>query len=337
MFVKKHTHIETEVAKWILLIVAALALIALLSSTAAGANTRGTLPEPRELPEQAREAAQPLTIDPPIIVTTPDQPVMQSVDLASELWLVLGDHETEAWERAIEAWDRLEMPRSTAVWKHVAMAQANLRLLEFDNAAQALKLAAKADPDNAVVHYVTGILHLQRAHYADDWDGGLRPDTTRLASLANIDVVPNTRAMYRLAAIQELERAVELAGNVPWDKPLCMIDWDAAERTAMPVVPPNVGDLMYAMGADNFVGKAHNVLGPLYLEREMLQEAEEHMDQATDLSMNVLNGYEELGERYEAAGLHGAAVRAYLKASEQGHGLVNPVRKAVENVGDLFE
>ena len=62
-----------------------------------------------------------------------------------------------------------------------------------------------------------------------------------------------------------------------------------------------MGDLLLAMGADNFVGKAHNLLFGLHLDRGELLAAELDLDAAVATGIAPLYGYQDLAEAYVTA------------------------------------
>jgi hypothetical protein len=101
-------------------------------------------------------------------------------------------------------------------------------------------------------------------------------------------------------------------------------------------LPPMVHDLVEAIGADNFVGKSHNMLGHLYLDRGWLEQSEGHMDQAAATGLSILYGYQDLGDRYGLEGRHLDACRSYLKQLAQGGPIVGPATKFLDNLRKAF-
>jgi tetratricopeptide (TPR) repeat protein len=199
----------------------------------------------------------------------------------------------------------------------------------MENATAALARAGQLEPDNAVVHYFVGILRLQQAYVADEWNDAEGPQATVLVSHSPHPVVPNTQSMYRMQAVLELEDAVRLAPQVHLFRSLVPEEWPTAA-----VMPPAVHDVLLAARADNFAAKAHNVLGDLYLGRGALEQAEQHMDAAVQGGLSVVYGYGDLAEAYEKVGRHSDAMRVYLKAAQGEPGKVAPLKKAWENLRD---
>ena len=79
---------------------------------------------------------------------------------------------------------------------------------------------------------------------------------------------------------------------------------------------PTAGDLIKALGADNFFGKAHNVLFGLRLDEVELDAAEYHLSRAVETGIAPLYGYRDLAKAYLVAGEQGAAIRVGLKDLE---------------------
>ena len=75
------------------------------------------------------------------------------------------------------------------------------------------------------------------------------------------------------------------------------------------MIVPTVGDLVAALGADNFVGKAHHVLFGLQLKLGELGIAEFHLDQAAATGIAVLYGYRDLATAYLDEGHNSDAIR----------------------------
>ena len=96
--------------------------------------------------------------------------------------------------------------------------------------------------------------------------------------------------MYELAATLDFERAIELACALQLDEAIVPDRFPTSSA-----LEPTVGDLLLALGADNFQAKAHNTLGYLFLKRGALEPAEQHMDDAVQGGLDVVYGYRDLG------------------------------------------
>ena len=133
--------------------------------------------------------------------------------------------------------------------------------------------------------------------------------------------------MYRLTARMELERAIEVAARVDFDQPLCSPTWPTS--TAL---EPTVRDLLIALHAEEFEGKAHHVLSYLLMEDGAAHEAEQHLDQAAALGQCIVFGYQDVGALYQRQHEHLDAVRAYAKALSHGSPLARPTSRILQNL-----
>ncbi len=317
MFATRPLRLEWEIVRWVVLLVLATALALMAVRVAAGADL--TLPrEPALLPTDAIEAAQPML--------TEGAPL---VDPNVQLWTILGQHQAGLAEEALAGWQKIALPCETEVWRQVAMGMANLQLGNLEAAAEHLDQAEQMEPQNPLVHYYIAILRMDQARHAKEWYDAVGPMTVRLAAYRPRDVVPNTKGMYELNAMQEFEAAIAYAKNLNPTLVLAMPDY----RTPATEPVVTVNDLLPALGADKFEAQAHNMLGAMCLERGALEQAEAHMDAAHAGQLTVIFGYRDLGAAYEHNGRHADATRAYLKGIGNDPGLMYPLQKALENIG----
>lgn len=295
-----------------LLILAILAAILLLTmvGTVTGAAPRKTMGEPGLLPAEITGQATPIQPLPQLNHRFELEPRMPAVtpEMHYQLWLTLQLHREDRPAEALLAWEKVVLPPHTAVYKPTAMAVAEMRQKNLKAAEALLRDARNLDPDNALVAYYTGVLRMEQAAACEQVD----PDIGAQFVAAMPWEAPEQRAMYELAAIMEFRDAIERAATVHMDDEL-MPDPQATN------LGPLVGDLVRALKADNFVGKAHHALGDLLLRRGMLREAEEHMDAAAEMGLTVMFGYEDLGLLYELQGRPADTLRAYRKNFAQRH------------------
>jgi tetratricopeptide (TPR) repeat protein len=212
----------------------------------------------------------------------------------------------------------------------------------LDAANRQLAAAQDFDPDNAVVYYFRGVLRIAQAEAAAEWPDAMRVTSTRL--VIHTDGPPpegfaKTKSRYELDAIHEFERALELASILDADAPLVPIHSVVRVPYPLtdPVAPPAVRDLLDALWADNFEGKAHGLLVYLCLDHGRTEEAEYHVEEAAARGVPVPYGYRLVGEQYEEYGRSTDALRAYLKAMNQGDGLATPGATAVDNLRKAFD
>jgi tetratricopeptide (TPR) repeat protein len=240
----------------------------------------------------------------------PQGDVSESGELHSQLWNVLQLHLERKHDEALLEWSTLAVPPDAVIWKWIAVGQALTATGEFEAAEQRLGAAVELAPDNPVAFYFLGVLRLEQASFATEWPDVVGPKPTRLVGYVPRQVVPNTKGMYELAATAAFEKAIELAGNVHADE--VILSGEYAHGMAL---EPTVGDLLFALGADNFPAKAHNALSYLFLERGALEVAENHLDEAVKGGLDPVYGYRELGDEYRVRGQFADATRAYLKAT----------------------
>jgi len=117
------------------------------------------------------------------------------------------------------------------------------------------------------------------------------------------------KAVYEMLALGELRRATANAAQVAMEERLLATDMAVEEV----IVLPRVGDLLAALGAENFAGKAHLVLFGMHLDRGELIEAELNLDMAAATGLPTLYGYRDLAETYLAMGRDADGLRAVKK------------------------
>lgn len=320
-----HQHTEWELVKWtILMVLASVIALGVLTSVAGAADLSKVEREPGPLPIEVESLASPMETP---LVAEP----LPSADLAMQVWQALELQHDQRYDDAITAWETIDLPCETTVWKHVALGQAYLATGEIELAAEVLLDAKDLDTENSVVHYFLGLLRLEQACVAEEWQDAVGPNAATFVALKPTDIAPNSKSMYQMTAMMELEEALKLAPDVWTDQPLVPADWPTRAALA-----PTVGDLLLAVSANNFEAKAHNMLSYLYMEKGSLETAEGHMDSAAAGGLNII-GYSELGEKYAVAGLHADAARAYVKAMKHTPHKVEPARKAWDNFRDAWQ
>lgn len=194
-----------------------------------------------------------------------------------------------------------------------------MQQLQLEEAAAALQSAEQLDPRNPLVRYYTGLYLLERAEAARDWADAAATFDIRLAAFDPQEsaptpwIMPNSASMFRLAAIQELEAAISLQGEVDLAQPL--VSMTTFEE---PDIVPTVHDLLLACGGDRFVADAHSIVSYLYLERGNADAAEQHLDHATAGGATVIYGYDDVARAYEMQGRYLSAARAAAKSVQDG-------------------
>lgn len=329
MLGQRQMHLELEILKWIVMIALAAAIALALVTHVGGSETKGGMAVPSMLPPDMEQLAQPLEAT--VAQPAEELPADEMIDWNVQLWSVLELHRLGQIDEAIGAWAETPLPCESEVWRYVSLAAAYLQSGDTENAVEMLEAAAMLEPHNAVVHYYTGVLRLQQAENAPDWYDAVGGPPGRLVSWIPREVSPNTRAMYQLAAMTELERALEMAPFLQGDAVLISLDAYGMETASLRLMPATINDLLLAIGADNFAGKSHNMLGTLCLERGWLEQAESHMDLAAESGLAIVFGYRDLAERFELEGRHMDSVRNYLKAMAQGGEVLDTSGKVLQS------
>lgn len=283
--------LEMEFIKWVLLAILAAALALALATVAAAADPM--MPEPARLPGDMNELAQPLVpAVKPFFPETPPYTPQNPADVAARIWMTLEHQRAGCVAEALAGWQGIYLGGGTEVWREIALGAAYLQAADIDQAALHLDAARAMNPEHPVVAYYTGILRLEQAAAA------VRvPDEMPGLNLRMVAFVPErgeqARQQYQLEARQELLAAIAGADMVWLDQRLVM-----GGRIEEELVVPRVGDLLVALGADNFVGQAHHLLFGIEFDRGATRAAEEHLDLAVATGIAPLLGYEELAEAY---------------------------------------
>jgi tetratricopeptide (TPR) repeat protein len=310
MITTRRLPVEMELLRWAIVAAIALALLAALATVVAAAEP---MPAPALLPARMELFAKPLDLAAPDKFA-PDKPrfpeAMPAIDqppaeMAARLWMTLENHRAGCFGEALAGWQQIQLPDATVIWGHIAHAALMLQVGDLEQAAIELDLARRMDLDHPLVAYYTGILRLEQAAQAARIPDGMPEGNLRL--VAHVPARGEDRAeVYRMLARVELGRAIALADRVRLDERLIATEDPLHQQ----LVVPHVGDLLVALGADNFVGKAHQMLFDLDLARGELTQAEQHLDAAVALGLPPLFGYHDLAEAYQAADRPEDALRA---------------------------
>jgi len=312
MLALRRMTVETEFLKWLVLLFAAGVIALLLATRLANAAPQ----EPGRLPDMSAEA-RPISSVPAATFSPEAGSPLALNDHHQVLWRILERHRTGEVEEAIAQWRQADLPREADTWKGVALGAAYLQAGQHDEAEEWLDLALKANGDNAVAHYYVGLLRIAQADQAREWHDAIGPPAWMFIALPK--VMPNTRSMYELAAIMELEKAIELASLVDIDATLAPASVTSNEQSM-----PTVRDLLTALGAQRYPARAHNALAALYTDHWQLDAAEQHLDAAVTERMNAPFAYRELGIALERVGRYEDAARVFMKAFRHGDANLHP-------------
>lgn len=307
----------------------AATLVGFFATTLLGADVHGPRNEPPGLLPPMERAR-------PMPTASADQTT------AEALFQVLEEHASGRVQDAASTWRRIDLPQQSEVWRNLGLGVAYLHQDNLDAARKKLAVAQKLDPTNAAVHYFIGLLRLERADQCLEYADAVRDTRTRLISYDKSDrasAASKPKSRYELEAMESLGLAIRYAPDLDYHAPLVPVSWvvHALHPEIGPDAPPTVAELLDALGADNFVGKAHGLLAQLCLDHGRPDEAELHTDEADSHEISVPYGYRQVGELYEEQGRSTDAFRAYMKAMKQGDGLAKPGAKAFENLRKAFE
>jgi tetratricopeptide (TPR) repeat protein len=295
---------EMELIRWLAIVAAAIAFLVAVASVVAAADPAT---EPKLLPDDMGTVAKPI---PPQIAHPffpEDPPVRQlpPAEAAARLWMTLENQAAGRIVEALSGWQQIRLPEETAHWREIALGAAYLRAGDLERAAMHFEAGRQQAPNHAVVAYFTGILQLEQAAAI-----GRVPDGVKGKALLLVSTTPlEDKALYQLLAMVELRHAIAEADEIRLDERLLVADPQVEEV----VILPRVGDLLKALGAENFAGKAHHVLFGLHLDQGELASAEFHLERAAATGLAVLYGYRDLAAAYLDQGQNADAIRLALK------------------------
>jgi len=306
--------LEVELVRWLLLIAAAIILL-LAIATALAADP---MKEPGRLPDVMRALAQPMPaeIQQPFFPETPPARQLPPAEAAARVAAIIEHHKAGRALEALNGWEEVGLPMETAHWREIAMGAAYLRAGDLKCAALHLEAARQLAPGHAIVAYFTGLLRLEQAV-----DAVRVPDGKQHGDLFVGFTPMQDRVLYQMLAIDELQIAIARAGDIRLDERLITIDPQYEDA----MIVPMAGQLITALGADNFAGKAHNVLFGLHLKQGDLRTAEDHLDRAVAMGIAPLYGYRDLAMAYQDEGQTGDAIRAMGKDFQANHPEARPV------------
>lgn len=339
MLVRPYMQSESEVVKWLALFALAAGLT-LWATTSVGAAEASKFERPGLLPPFAAEAARP--ISDPLYQLEHGEGVRPAGDLATQLEQLelIGQLEDAldsirdgaVPDAALEIWAQVPLAGDAEVWRHLTVGVLQIRAGQIDRALEALRIAEQYEPDNALVPYYLGIVRLMQASYAEEWYEVTPKAAVQLASIKlSAPVVPNTKSMLEQSAREAFTAAIDRAGHLTWTQSL---GGQPLHLAFSDIDPPTVYDLLEALDAEDFEGKAHLVLGRLQMEIGALSNAERHFDTAVEQGITVVYDYGELAQAYERDGLHFDAVRNNLKSISQGDGFAIPISALIRNLQD---
>jgi hypothetical protein len=312
---RHHLTMEMEVVEWFLLVAfAIIAALAMVTALAAAEPMIDPMHEPARLPADVEMLARPMDAAPARPYFPEEGPAdepkydLPPAALAARVWMILETQQAGLAREALAGWQQIRLPGQAEAWREVAMAAANLTAGKLDRAAMHLDNAREYENAQAVVAYYTGILRLEQAAAAARVPDEATDATMRLVTYEPMQGTVG-QTVLRVLARRQLEMAIARAGEVRLDERLVIGEPGMEEE----LVAPRVGDLLVALEANNFAGKAHHLLYGLEMDRGQLRQAEEHLDQAVATGIAPLFGYGDLAEGYLALEQPADALRATQK------------------------
>lgn len=302
----RHLSVETELIHWILLILAAIAiLLAIATALAADPMAASTA-----LPADAGLEAGALSgdrIERPYFPESPPQSQQTAVETAGMLWMTMEHQRAGSMPEAFAGWEKIRLPIQTAVWREIGVAAAFLQSDELVQALKHLEAAEQLSPHHPVVAFLRGKVWLELASRPAEMTDEPAPGSQRGPVAPPTPMV--RRAVYEVMAIADLQEAIEQADVVDPGEPLVAMPAVDRERASA----PSVGDLITAIGEQDFVGQAHRLLHRLHLRRQEWSEAERQLDQATETSAALPDDHRNLAAALLEAGDRSGAVRVLGK------------------------
>jgi tetratricopeptide (TPR) repeat protein len=318
MFPAKNVQRAELLYKWLVAVLVLMLVFWLAVQTLGAAPVNpGAIP-PALLPPEIGWEAEPMPL--------PVREAPATTAEIAQLWQVLELHRRGELAAAVDAWPLVRLPAEMTHWRVIATTAALLELGRWEEAAPLVEGLLEMQAENPVTHYYAALLRLEQAARAGKWYDAIGVPEIRLAAHRPPTVLAHPQDVYELLAMEELERALELAENLRPEEPLLTGRAGAAETL------PKVADLLQVLGAEKLTANAHNVLGDLCVRHLAPERAEEHFDLAVVEGANIGDGYRDLGELYGAEGRHLDAARVYAKDFRQGRGKVLPAEKMLEHL-----
>ena len=140
MITTRHIRLEMELIHWLLLVVAAIALILAIATALAAADP---IREPRLLPAGAIAMAKPMTpaLVRPFFPEYPPGRIFPPAEAAARLWMTLESQRAGCLGDAISGWEQVGLPDETPHWREIGMAAAYLQAGDLQKAEVHLDVA----------------------------------------------------------------------------------------------------------------------------------------------------------------------------------------------------
>src|SRR5262245_45926208 len=157
MIATRHMQVEVELVRWMILVLAAIALMLAAATLAAADPGMPPRPLPPDMPKIARPIP-PVDPAPPFFPEALPAREFPPAEAAARLWRILELARMGRAAEALAGWEQLRLPEQAAGWREVAMGAALLQLGDLKQAHQHLEVARRYAPANPLVAYEMGIL-----------------------------------------------------------------------------------------------------------------------------------------------------------------------------------
>lgn len=324
MLTSRYTTVEVEFLHWLVLLIAAIAILLAVASVLAAdpMSAKPMLPGDAGPPLSLAAADQ---RDRSFFPENPPLDARAAAKSAARLWMTLEHQQAGCAAEALAGWQEFRLPADTAVWSEIGMAAA---CVQMDDLAQALSRLERAEaiaPHHPLVAFLRGSVWARQAERMRTLPEGVRveDETGRPMPAPMVE-----QAMFELMAIADLQEAIERAGIIDLNEPL--VRMPPANGELAP--GPRVGDLLVAIGADNFVGDAHGQLFRLHLGRTELAAAERHLTAAAAAGTALPDDHRRLAEVMLEEGLQTEAIRVLHQDLELNHPWMHRVCHELESL-----
>ena len=206
---------------------------------------------------------------------------------------------------------------------------------------ESLEAAERLAADNALVHYVWGVYYVtmsENQRYSQPI-----PSEIEVPVRPPVHTCQLCEPIMRLRAEYHFQRAIELSALLCEDELLTSREGNVVCAHCVELHnsttsgQPTVGELLTALGCEDYLAKSHLGLGQLAIDRDSLAEAEQHLIQAADRGLAVCDQWMQLGKCHDASERYDDAARVYLRAMSQSRSVVTPLSQAIKSVTRSFE
>jgi tetratricopeptide (TPR) repeat protein len=297
MVTSRHVTVEFEFLHWLVVLVAALAMLLALATALAA--------DPRESPASPDRVQFPGgALARPFFPEHPPLPADAATEIAEKLGMTLAHQRAGCFAEALAGWEEVRLPPETSVWRQIGMAAAQVQMDDLPLALRRLELAEQIAPRHPLIAYYRGLVWKRQAERL--------AATEREAGLA--DAAAEKGELQRMA-IADLRETIERADLVDLAEPLVVIPPESGGQ----VSDPQVRDLLVALEAERFVDDAHRHLFRLHLDRRELFDADQILDWAVKAGVAGTPEMRQLAQALQKEGQTTEALRVMHEVVRLDH------------------